>query len=122
MWPKPMRPWAMASVDELWLVDFGTPYPGEPASFRQALVLGPPQTFGVGFPFVIVAPLTTTPRGLSLHVEVDPTPDNGLADTSYVQCELLRSINRQRLVRHIGAVGAETSHQVAMVVSSLLNF
>ena len=61
----------MASVDDLWLVDFGTPFPGEPASHRPALVVGPPETFGPSFPFVIVTPLTTTHRGLSLHVEVE---------------------------------------------------
>ena len=117
-----MTPWAMASVDELWLVDFGTPYPGEPASFRPALVVGPPDTFGPVFPFVLVAPLTATRRGLSLHVELDPTPGNGLDDTSYVQCELLRSINRKRLVHRVGAVGPEDSHRVAVVIRTLLNY
>lgn len=111
----------MASVDELWLVDFGTPYPGEPASFRPALVLGPPDTFGPAFPFVIVAPLTTTPRGLSLHVELDPTPANGLDETSYVQCELLRSINRKRLVQRLGAIEPDESGRVAFIVKTLLD-
>ena len=44
----------MASIDDLWLVDFGEPYPGEPAAHRPALVIGPPETFGPAFPFVIV--------------------------------------------------------------------
>ncbi len=112
----------MASVDELWLVDFGTPYPGEPASFRPALVLGPSDPFGPDFPFVIVAPLTTTRRGLSLHVELDPTPSNGLEDISYAQCELLRSISRKRLVHRIGAVGPADGRRVALVVKTLLNY
>ena len=70
----------MASVDDLWLVDFGEPYPGEPAAVRPALVLGPPEAFGPEFPFVIGTPLTTTPRGLSLHVEVEATRSTGLDD------------------------------------------
>jgi mRNA-degrading endonuclease toxin of MazEF toxin-antitoxin module len=41
----------MASVDDVWLVDFGDAYPGEPASHRPALILGPPETFGTSFPF-----------------------------------------------------------------------
>jgi mRNA interferase MazF len=112
----------MASVDELWLVDFGTPFPGEPASVRPALVLGPPETFGPAFPFEIVVPLTTSRRGLSLHVEIDPTPSNGLEETSYVQCELIRSINRKRLVRRLGGVGPDESHRVATVIRTLLNY
>ena len=111
----------MASADDIWLVDFGEPYPGEPSSFRPALVIGPPDTFGAAFPFVIVLPLTTTFRALSLHVEVEPTASNGLDRTSYVQCELIRSVNRRRLVHRIGAVDPEASHRVRVVVRTLLN-
>lgn len=112
----------MASVDDLWLVDFGEPYPGEPVAHRPALVIGPPDTFGTGFPFVIVTPLTTTPRGLSLHVEVEATQDTGIDHTSYVQCELIRSINRKRLVRRLGNIGPDASSQVATIIKTLLNY
>jgi mRNA interferase MazF len=112
----------MASVDDLWVVDFGDPYPGEPAAHRPALILGPPDTFGPNFPFVVVTPLTTAHRGLSLHVEVDPIPDTGLDEVSYIQCELIRSINRQRLVHRLGTVDAHISLSVASVVKTLLNY
>jgi len=112
----------MASVDDLWLVDFGQPYPGEPATYRPALILGPPATFGPAFPFVIVTPLTITRRGLSLHIEVDATADTGLDTTSYIQCELIRSINRNRLIHRLGVVGPDISNQVATVIKTLLNY
>lgn len=112
----------MASVDEFWLVDFGEPHPGEPAAVRPALILGPPDTFGPGFPFVIVAPLTTARRGLSLHIEVEATADTGLEATSYIQCELIRSINHSRLVHPLGVVGPDISRRVATVVKTLLNY
>jgi mRNA interferase MazF len=111
----------MASVDDLWLVDFGEPYPGEPAHYRPALVIGPPDMFGPDFPFVIVIPLTTARRGLSLHVEVEATHDTGLDDTSYVQCELIRSVNRRRLIHRVGAIDLPTSRQVTEIVRTLLN-
>lgn len=112
----------MASVDDLWLTDFGEPYPGEPAHHRPALVLGPPDTFGGDFPFTIVVPLTTRKRNLSLHVEVEATEDNGLTDTSYVQCELIRSVNRKRLVHRLGAIDLPTSTRVADIVRTLLDY
>ena len=112
----------MASVDALWLVDFGDRYPAEPASQRPALVIGPPERFGPGFPFVIVTPLTTTRRGLSLHIEVEATPLTGLNETSYIQCELIRSIIQDRLVHHLGSVDADTSRRVATVVKTLLDY
>ena len=111
----------MASVDDVWLVDFGEPYPGEPAAYRPALVIGPPEAFGTDFPFVIVTPLTTTPRGLSLHVEVEASDTSGLDEVSYVQCELIRSINRNRLIDRLGAFFPYVRYQVATVITSLLN-
>lgn len=110
----------MASPDELWLVDFGDPFPGEPAHHRPALVIGPPDMFGAEFPFVIVCPLTTSRRGLSLHIEVDPTDTTGLHSTSYVKCELVRSISRRRLVHQLGAIDIATSNQVERVLRTLL--
>lgn len=110
----------MASVDDLWLVDFGDPYPGEPAARRPALVLGPPELFGPRFPFVIVVPLTSVRRGLSLHVEIESGPGNGLDATSYVQCELLRSVNERRLIHRLGSVEAATAERVSLIVRTLL--
>jgi mRNA-degrading endonuclease toxin of MazEF toxin-antitoxin module len=110
----------MASVDELWLVDFGERFPGEPSRHRPALVLGPLGTFGTDFPFIIVCPLTTTRRALCLHVEVEATDGNGLDATNYVQTELLRSIDRRGLVHRLGAVDAVTSDRVAEIVKTLL--
>jgi mRNA interferase MazF len=112
----------MASVDDLWLADFGRPYAGEPAAHRPALILGPPDTFGPGFPFVIVTPLTTTRRGLSLHIEVGANGETGLDTTSYIQCELIRSINRNRLVHRLGAINPDISNEVSTVIKSLLNY
>lgn len=111
----------MASADEFWLVDFGEPFPGEPAHHRPALVLGPPDTFGSDFPFVIVCPLTTTRRGLSIHVEVEARDHTGLSETSYVQCELLRSVNRHRLAHRLGTIDAEARRRTTEIVKALLN-
>lgn len=112
----------MASVDELWMVDFGDPFPGEPASYRPALVVGPPDTFGRQFPFVIVVPLSTVRRGMSIHVEVEAGETTGLDETSYAQCELIRSVSRSRLRHRLGVVSPDVSHQVETVVRRLLDY
>ena len=111
----------MASVDDLWLVDFGEPHPSEPAFQRPALVLGPPNTFGATFPTVIVAPLTTTNRSLSLHGEVGATFQTGLNQTSFVQCEMIRSINKIRLIDRLGVVDRDTARDVHAIIKILLN-
>jgi len=111
----------MASVNDLWLVDFGNPYPGEPAWHRPALVLGPPETFGPNFPFTIVVPLTTTERGISLHIEVEANDETGLDQASFVQCELIRSVNTRRLVHHLGTIDPTASQQVKEILRTLLD-
>ena len=89
---------------------------------RPALVIGPPDTFGTGFPFVIVMPLTTAHRALSLHVQVEAHTDTGLDTTSYVQCELIRSVNRNRLVHRLGVIDSDIGNQVRIIAKTLLNF
>lgn len=79
----------MASPAEIWLTDFGDRYPGEPSRHRPALILGPGHIFEDRLPFLIVAPITATRRGIALHIEIQPSLENGLKDTSYVQSELL---------------------------------
>ena len=76
--------------------------------------------FGV-VPFVIVVPMTTVRRGLSWHVEVEHDANNGLSETSYVQCELLRAVRREQLVRRLGPIDAATSAEVSDVLRTLLN-
>ena len=111
----------MASISALRRVDFGESYPAEPSSVRPALVVGPPDTFGPSFPIVFVMPLTTTRRLVASHVEVEASEITGLEDTSYIQCEMLRSVNGQRLVHRLGAVGWEVVEQVSFNISTLLD-
>jgi mRNA interferase MazF len=111
----------MASIDELWLVDFGEPFPGEPAQIRPALIVGPPESFGPDFPFVIVVPLTTRRRGLSLHIEIEAEDATGIDATSYAQCELIRAMSRRRLLHRVGGVDGRTSAAVSTVVRTLLD-
>jgi mRNA interferase MazF len=111
----------MASIGEVWLVDFGHAFPDEPAELRPTLVVGPSALFGDDLPFVILAPRTTQRRGLSLHVEVEPTLANGLNTTSYVQCELMRSVSRRRLIARMGRVDDMVLSRVRAIVAVLLD-
>lgn len=111
----------MASIGDVWLVDFGEPYPGEPARHRPAVVIGPPGSFGPRFPYAIVVPMTTSARGLSLHVEVEPSAATGLHDVSYVQCELIRSVSRRRMVTRLGEVDDVARAAITEIVRVLLD-
>ncbi len=86
------------------------------------MIIGPPETFGPVFPFIIVAPLTTTHHDLPLHVEIEPTAQSGLDDASFIQCELVRSVNRKRLVHRIGAIELHTANDVRNIIITLLGY
>ncbi len=112
----------MTSPGEIWLIDFGDPYPSEPAFERPALVVGPAPVFGDRFPFAFVVPLTTTRRGINMHVEIEPDTGNGLDCISYAQAEALRSVATSRLRVRIGAVAHTTHSEVRAVIARLLAF
>lgn len=109
-----------ASIDELWIVDFGDPFPDEPASTRPAMAVGPASPLE-GMPWLVVVPLTTSDRGLPFHAEIPPTPSNGLSATSFAQCELVRSVSRRRLLTRIGEVSPFTAFRVRQIIANLLD-
>lgn len=113
----------MAVCDEVWLLDFGDPYPGEPAHRRPAIVVGPSAAWEASLPMVVVVPLTTTRRGLPhLHVEVEPDVANGLDEVSYARCDLLRAVSTRRLVHRVGVVSGETAFAIEIGVRDLLGY
>lgn len=113
----------MASVDEVWIVDFGEPFPGEPAQQRPSVVVGPTPEWNGLLPYVIVVPLTTIGRHMpELHVKIEPDEDNRLDAVSYAQCELLRSVSERRLIHQVGTVDPMTSGHVEAVIRDLLGY
>ena len=111
----------MALTKDLWLFDFGDPYPSEPAFCRPALVVGPPEFFGSAFPFIFVVPLTTVCRKISTHIEIEANQMTGLDKLSYAQCEQLRSVNKDRAKSKLGAIDFVNYEKVSEVLKILLN-
>lgn len=68
---------------------------GELGCGTDPAVLGPPDFFGSDFPIVIVTPLTTSHRGLDLHVEVPASRHRGLRETiTPLDCAPIDSLGR----------------------------
>jgi mRNA interferase MazF len=102
--PRPAR-------GEVWLAELGPTRGREQSGTRPVLILSQ-DIFNAGpSGLVMMAPLTTVQRDLPLHVEIGP-PEGGLKRKSYVVCENLRSITRERLSRRLGSVGFHTMAEV----------
>jgi len=97
----------VASRGEVWYVNLNPTRGHEQAGARPALVVSADNFNHGRANLVIVVPLTTTRRGVPLHVQIDP-PEGGVRETSYAMCEAIRSISTDRLDRQLGTVGPDT--------------
>src|SRR5688572_24147540 len=88
---------------EIWLCDFEPVRGHEQGERRPALVLSANRFNQGPAELVIVAPLTATRRGIPTHVEIKP-PEGGAKKPSYILCEQVRCVAKERLTKRWGAV------------------
>jgi mRNA interferase MazF len=105
--PQPEAP----SRGEVWLVDLNPVRGREQAGRRPALIVSVDE-FNHGPAGLIVAlPITSRAKGIPWHVALEP-PEGGVRVRSFVKCEDVRSISKERLLERWGSVTAETMAQV----------
>jgi len=68
---------------------------------------------------VIVIPVTSKEKGIPLHVRIEP-PEGGLKVASFIKCEDVRPVSKERLVRRFGGVSARTIAEVEFRLRVLL--
>jgi mRNA interferase MazF len=96
---------------DIWSVDLDPTRGHEQAGRRPALVVSvDPLNHGPA-ELVIVLPVTTKSKGVPFHVSVAP-PEGGLRMASYVKCEDVRSVSKQRLAKFCGRVSPETLDEI----------
>jgi mRNA interferase MazF len=100
---------------EIHLTDFGSPLGHEAGFHRPAVVVSPEalNTHGI----CIVLPITRTKRGYPTHVELG----GSLPVMSYVQCELIRAISTDRLIRQVGAVDDVDRAKIRVILGRLID-
>ena len=108
------------SLGEIWLVDLNPTRGREQAGNRPGLVVSV-DLFNHGpADLVVILPITSKARNIPFHVGIDP-PEGGLSQTSYIKCEDVRSVSKERLVRRLGVVTRETLTAVEDRLRILLN-
>ena len=96
---------------EVWEISLDLGLGHEQAGSRPALIVSV-DLFNEGpADLVVVAPITRTARKVRWQVPVSP-PEGGLVADSYIQCESVRSVSKQRLKRRRRRVSDATLEQV----------
>jgi mRNA interferase MazF len=106
---------------EVWFADLDPVRGHGQAGRRPVLVVSSERFNASRAGRVVVLPLTRTDRGIPSHVAIDP-PDGGVRERSFVMCEAIRSIAKERLAdRPLGVVSRLVMETVEDRLSILLD-
>jgi len=99
---------------DVYLCDFGDPIGHEQGYQRPAVIVSATELSGLGLP--IVLPVTRTKLDYVTHVELD----GALPVTSYVQCEQIRVVSTDRLMRRIASLDGVDLMRIETVLRRIL--
>lgn len=105
----------MVNRGRIYLCDFGTPIGHEPGFRRPAVVVSHDELNRHGVP--VVLPVTRTRRGYPTHVELDGV----LPVVSYVQCELIRAVSVDRLIRPVASLDNAYLAKIEAILRRILD-
>ena len=96
---------------EVWYADLNPVRGREQAGHRRVLVVSSNLFNESPAELVIVLPITSKEKGIRSHVPMAP-PEGGLKSRSYIKCEDVRSIAKERLTKRLGWAKAATMAEV----------
>ena len=105
---------------EIWSADLNPAWGHEQAGNRPVLIVSTNGFNHSAADLVFVLPLTRTDRAIPFHIALDP-PEGGLSHRSFILCDALRSIAKERLGNQAwGRVSPTTLAKVDDVLRVLL--
>ena len=105
---------------EIWRVDFDPVRGHEQGRVRPALVISNDILNQSASATLTVVPITTKARKLRSYLRVDP-PDGGLPSVSYLICDQVRTISKERLGRRYGILSRTALAEVETRLKFLLD-
>ena len=72
------------------------------------------------YPNTIVLTVSTKGKAVPFHVPVNPSEGNGLQEKSFVKCEQILTVSKERLVRCVGCLDDERMEAVAVATRRVL--
>lgn len=105
---------------EIWWADLDPTRGHEQGGRRPVLVVSTTYFNHGPADLILVLPLTRTDRAIPIHVPIQP-PEGGISARSFILCDALRSISKERLgERPLGSVSTRTMQSVGEILRLLM--
>lgn len=106
---------------DIWYVDWSPGRGSEQTGLRPTVII---QTDAANrnprYPNTIVLTISTKGKAVPFHVPVNPSEGNGLQEKSFVKCEQILTISKERLIRRVGCLDDEQMEMVAAAIRRVL--
>jgi len=99
------------SRGDVWLIHLDPTKGREQKGTRPGLIVSVDEMNHGPADLVVVLPITSKEKGIPFHVEVSP-PEGGLKERSFIKCEDIRSVSKERLGSRWGSVSRGTMRAV----------
>jgi mRNA interferase MazF len=105
---------------EVWLVDFAPKIGQEIDKVRPAVIVNH-DSMGA-LQLKVVVPITDALRSIrDWHVPLNPSKENGIVKESAADCFQVKSISKERFVKHIGSLSAKEMEGVKLALIKVLD-
>ena len=106
---------------EIYWVDWNPARGSEQAGRRPALVIQEdPASANPNYPLTIVLAVSTRGRNIPSHIAIQPSEQNGLSALSFIKCEQIQTVSKDRLIQRIGLLDARDLQQVEAALQKVL--
>ena len=106
---------------DIWVVDWSPGRGSEQAGMRPAVVVQTDAAnLNPSYPNTIVVTVSTKGKAVSFHVPVNSSGRNGLKERSFVKCEQVLTISKERLVRRLGCLEEDCQELVTASLRRVL--
>ena len=105
---------------EIWVVNLNPTVGREQQGTRPVLIFSNDIFNQGGADLVFGIPLTSQSKGYRMHVAVSP-PEGGLKLPSFIMCEALRSLSKNRFQKKLGSIFDDTMFEVEERIKMLMD-
>jgi mRNA interferase MazF len=106
---------------DIWFVDWSPGRGSEQTGIRPAVII---QTDAANrnphYPNTIVLTISTKGKEVPFHVSVNPSEENGLKEPSFIKCEQILTISKERLIHCVGRLENERLEAAAAAIHRVL--